>query len=239
MAERALLRAFAEHYPSAVFVEIGANDGVSHDPLRPHIAARDWTGVMVEPVPHVFARLVGNYGHLDRLALENVAIAERDGTLPFFHLAPSGDGEELPDFYDALGSFSREAVLSHADRIPDIEGRLVRREVPCLTFASLCARHRLDGLDLLLIDTEGHDARILEQVDLAALAPRLVIYEHFHLAGGERAACRARMEAAGYATMEEGLDTLCLRTGPDDALSAAWRGLRPAIRGVCAADPVP
>ena len=48
-----------------------------------------------------------------------------------------------------VGSFSREAVLSHGRRIPDIERLLVTTEVPCLTFASLCETHGVEEVDLL------------------------------------------------------------------------------------------
>ena len=64
--------------------------------------------------------------------LENVAIGERDGTLPFYHLAPVDDfeAEGLPQWYDGIGSFKREHVLKHVEYIPDIADRLVCTDVP-------------------------------------------------------------------------------------------------------------
>ena len=50
MAGPKLLDAFAQSFPQAFFVEIGANDGEQHDHLRPLILSRRWSGVMVEPV---------------------------------------------------------------------------------------------------------------------------------------------------------------------------------------------
>lgn len=231
LAGPALLEAFAAAHPRAVFVEIGANDGKQHDFLRPHILAREWRGVMVEPVPYVFERLRRNYGDIDRVALENLAIADRDGTAPFYHLAEA-DGherEQLPSWYDGIGSFSREAVLGHSAKIADLPRRLVQREVPTLTFATLCERHDLDRVDLLLIDAEGYDHELLRQIDLDAAGVRLLIYEHFHLSPADRAACRHQVQAAGYETMEEGFDTFCLRATVGDSLSSGWRDLRPGV----------
>jgi hypothetical protein len=117
--------------------------------------------------------------------------------------------------------------------MPDIEERLVEARVEALTFESLLARHDNPEVDLLVIDTEGHDARILDTIDLVRTRPRLIAYEHFHLARAEREACRARIEAAGYETLEEGFDTFCLDLA-DDALTRTWARLRPAVRGVSA-----
>jgi FkbM family methyltransferase len=233
-----LLDAFAERYPRAFFVEIGSNDGERFDHLRDLIRGREWRGIMVEPVPYVFARLQGNYGGSDRIALENAAIADRDGTLPLYHLREAGpdERERLPGWYDAIGSFSREAVLGHTREIPDIAERLVRTEVPCLSFESLCRKHGVERVDLLVTDTEGYDFDLLRNIDFDAHHPRLVVYEHFHLEPVEREACRDHMRDAGYETMEEGFDTWCLDTTADDGVTRAWRELRPALRGLSAAD---
>jgi FkbM family methyltransferase len=228
-----LLAAFAEANPRAVFVEVGSNDGEQHDHLRPHILAREWRGVMVEPVPYIFERLRRNYAGLDRVALENAAIADRDGQLPFFHLRDAGDEERaaLPDWYDGVGSFNREAILTHAPQMPDIAERIVELEVPALSFETLCERHDIGRPDLLVIDTEGHDWAIIESIDLPTRGPRLLVYEHFHLSAADRAACRAHLEAAGYETLEEGFDTICLQPAAD-AFTRRFRGMTPAVGGV-------
>jgi FkbM family methyltransferase len=227
-----LLRAFAESYPEAYFIEIGANDGEQWDHLRPFILSRQWRGIMVEPLPYAFERLRRNYDGLDRVALENVAIADDDGPLAFYYPGPLGAEEEVPEWYDGLGSRSRETLLRHADLIPDLERRIVRIQVPCMSFESLCSKHRVEKLDLLLIDTEGYEYEIVKRIDLEAHHPRVLVYEHSLLSSAERAQCRERVQRSGYATIEEAADTWCLDTGPDDRLSRKWRRLRPAQPGL-------
>jgi FkbM family methyltransferase len=235
LVARKLLRAFAEAYPRAVFVEIGSNDGEQHDHLQPLILSSAWRGVMVEPVPYVFERLRRNYRGVEGVSLENAAVADRDGALPFYYLREASAEERagLPDWYDGIGSFSREAVLSHASHIPDIEGRLVSEEVPSLTFESLCEKHGLSRVDLLLIDAEGYDWELIRTIDFERRAPRLLIYEHYHLGPREHAECRSYVEERGYETMEEGFDTFCLLPD-DDGLTRAWRRMRPALPGLVA-----
>ncbi len=233
-----IIRAFAECFPQATFVEIGANDGDKHDHLRPMILAHDWRGVMVEPVPYLFERLRVNYRGVPGVAVENSAVAASDGWLPFYHLAPSADyaREGLPYWYDGIGSLSREAVLAHGRLIADIESRLVVTRVPCLTFESLLVKHGLQNIDLLLTDTEGYDGELIQQIDFAVHRPALVIYEHYHLARADRLACRARMEEHGYLTMAEGFDTWCLSRDVDARLLRAWQRLEPALPEQCVED---
>lgn len=233
LAGRRLLGAFGDAYPEAVFVEVGSNDGEQHDHLRPLIASLAWRGVMIEPVPFVFERLRAKYSSIERVALENIAIGDRDGTMPFYHLreAAPGEREQLPPWYDGIGSFDRSHLSSHAGLVADLESRIVSTEVPTLTFESLCRRHRLQRIDLLAIDVEGYDARVLSQVDFAAHAPRLVVYEHYHLRPDELEASRRLLVEQGYELLEEGFDTWCLR--PDaDRLTEIWRALEPAVPGV-------
>jgi len=226
-----LIRAFADACPQAFFIEIGSNDGNQHDHLHPYILGRGWTGIMVEPVPYVFERLRRNYRAIDRVALENIAVGERDGELPFYYLRDAGEAERrtLPDWYDGIGSFSRETVLNHASHIPDVERRLVSRSVPTLTFESLCERHRVGRLDLLVIDTEGYDWRILRDIDFGRRRPQVLVYEHYHLSSEDQAECVEYLTSNGYQTMAEGFDTFCLADEVSGGLRSTWKSLRPGV----------
>jgi FkbM family methyltransferase len=202
------------------------------------IRERDWHGVMVEPVPYVFERLRAAYQGNARVSLENAAIADRDGRLPFYHLAKVEDYEQegLPRWYDGIGSFSADAVLSHSRAIPDIATRVVETEVEALTFDALCEKHGLESIDLVLIDAEGYDHVILASVDFRRYRPALVVYEHYHLAAGDRSACRELMRRQGYDTREEGFDTWCLREDAESFLTQTWLATRPGAPGLYAED---
>jgi FkbM family methyltransferase len=227
----AVIFEFARAYPRAVFIQVGANDGVYRDPLRDEIRARRWRGIMVEPVPHVFERLRATYDGNPRLILENAAIAEEDGVRMLYHLREIEPGDPaMPDWYDKLGSFHRDIVRKHARAIPDLDERLVAIEVPCLTFASLCSKHGIDSFDLVQIDTEGHDFEIVKLIDFDELRPRLVMYEHLHLDEATRGACSAHLSSQGYEQISDAVNTICLRTSDltkrDRSLHQLWLKLR-------------
>jgi hypothetical protein len=73
-------------------------------------------------------------------------------------------------------------------------------------------RHAISRLDLLVIDAEGWDWRILRQFDLKRVQPKLVLYEHQHLSASERAEAHQFLSEVGYgwAETKEG-DTLAWR----------------------------
>lgn len=220
-----VLAALAPRGRPKTFVQIGSNDAAHNDPLREFILMHGWRGIMVEPVPYVFDRLCRNYGHLRGLTFENVAIAEADGTRDFYYVRESAEAG-LPPWYDQLGSFSLETVLKHAEQIPGLRDRVVHQPVACRTFASLTRQHGVGIFDVLQIDTEGYDYRILRQVDLARHRPSLILYEHRHLPSEDATACMRLLDAAGYECrrLESG-DTICAHSGAlqAPALKSAWR----------------
>lgn len=210
-----VMEAMGKAYPDACFLQIGANDGALYDPMRRQIHRRRWRGIMVEPVPEIFARLQRNYRHLaPRIILENVAVSAHSGEQPFYHLAHESDpaAAGLPVWYHALGSFHKDVVLSHREHIPDIDDRLVERMVPCLTVKELCQRHGFQNVDIVQTDTEGHDYEILKLLDLEHLRPKLVLYEHHHLKAPDREAAHDLLRACGYEFFEYGYDTLAIHS---------------------------
>ena len=207
--ERAVHR-FGSAYPEAVFVQIGANDGDTADPLRLQIERWRWSGVMVEPVPFVFEKLRARYEGHPRIRLEMSAIADRTGVMPFYHLREALPGEKVWPWYHFLGSFRRDVVLKHADAVPDIEARIVETPVPCLTFEELCRRHELGAIDLLMMDTEGYDFEILKTIDFARWRPRMLVYESCHLSPADRQAAQGLLSGQGYRYFESGFDTAAL-----------------------------
>ncbi len=104
------------------------------------------------------------------------------------------------------------------------------RNVPCVTFDALCDKHGFDTVDLVQIDTEGHDFEVIKLIDLVRLAPRVLLYEHHHLGEQDRQACLAHLTAHGFEMIEYRYDTLALRTtragARDRPLLRLWAELR-------------
>jgi len=204
----ALLQDFATAFPDAFFLQIGANDGFTGDPLNPLIGRSDtrWRGLLVEPVAHLFAQLSQRYGNNPRLILEQAAIGETDGRATIYRLA-TRPGDSL--WLDQIPALDPDRLRESAAQFGMGERAPLAEEVPMLSVATLLQRHAITRLDLLVIDTEGYDWRILRQFDLARLRPRLILYEHQHLTADEQTNARRFLSEHDYESVptEEG-DTI-------------------------------
>lgn len=223
---------FGRSFPNASFIQVGANDGSMADPLRRQILKRKWSGIMIEPVPDIFSRLVANYRFRKKIILENVAIAAEPGERDFYSLRPVQDlrAAGLPAWYTGLGSFYKDIILSHKHLIPDIESRILTRKVPTTTFEVLCEKHGIRSVNLIQIDTEGYDYEVVKLIDFKKLRPQLLAYEHFHLSPEDRGACEALLHSYGYVTSAQWLDTLALHlpsiSPTQSSLLGAWKALQ-------------
>lgn len=172
--------------PDALFVQIGSNDGLQNDPLHKVLEKREsWIGLFVEPVPYLFDRLRRNYGDSPRYKFANVAVNSGEAAT-FYWVDPSAKRNipDLPYWYDQLGSFNRNHILNHLDGV--LEPYIVSREIEGVTLADLLNREGIRSIDVLHIDTEGWDWRILSQLDLEKFDPQVVLYEHGHLRAHEK-----------------------------------------------------
>lgn len=201
-----IFRTFGAEPRGLRFVQIGANDGLHGDPLYPFVARYEWTGVMVEPVPATFAALQRRHGGNPRIRLVQAAVDAQPGRRVIYSV--DDPHAKLPGFVHAIASFHRDHLLSFSQLVPDIARHIVEQEVPCQTLAQILADAGFDQLDILQIDTEGHDDVVLAQVDLAQVRPRVIQFEHTHLPSPRLVDCLLRLREAGYAFSLEGRD-LC------------------------------
>jgi FkbM family methyltransferase len=160
-------------------IDVGACVGAISMPFL----AENWQAVLFEPDQRCHARLAAlAESHPGQIRIEYAAVtADRDGTVPF-HIAGA----------PGLSGMSQSPFAA------DLE----TREVRALALAPYIARNRLDDVDFLKIDAEGHDLAILDGVDFGRIAPRLVMVEFGdQFAGQDRAAIEAalqRMKSRGY-----------------------------------------
>jgi FkbM family methyltransferase len=223
-----LLHALQRDCRDPFFVQVGACEGAIGDPLGYFMRVARWRGILVEPVPYLAERIRANCGDLPNVTLEHAAIAPEEGERVFHYLEPSERGESdlRPEIYKTLGSFRRENLERHAHYIARFEERVVSRPVRCLPLDALCRKHGVTRLDLLFCDAEGYDHEVLKTLDLARTPPRLVVWEHQHLSAEDDAACRRRLEQAGYRLCRLAKDSAALRgDAQDGALGAAFARL--------------
>jgi hypothetical protein len=116
----------------------------------------------------------------------------------------------LPAWVNGMASLHLDVLMNHKWAIPDIEDYIVKEQIRCITLDSLLKKHRVERLDLLAIDTEGHDFEVIKQVDFARLRPQVITYEHKHLSKVDRRDCEALLHLHNYQVSRQLGNTLAI-----------------------------
>ena len=157
------------------FVQIGANDGKMDDPIHDFVLKnrRLLRGIVVEPLPDVFAELEHTYRHCPTITPVNVAIHATEEEMVLHRVDPAKI-RGLPVWAKGIASFDP----NHHARIGIPTDCIIKERVRCVPLDRLLLEHGVTKIDLLQIDTEGHDAAIISAIDFDALTPCMIRFEH-------------------------------------------------------------
>lgn len=197
-----------------VFVKVGANDGITGDPVSEVLLADErWKGLLIEPAPPCFQRLVANFGNSPRFAMEQVAIGKTNGEAAFYFVDPAAAKEipGLPSWFDQLGSFDRNHIVKHLGGL--LEPFIIEQRVPVRRLADVLRSNGIHAVHLLQIDTEGYDFELLKTLDLAAEAPSAIYIEHRHLGKADRIAMLQMLRDHNYRVDDCGGDYFAVHCG--------------------------
>lgn len=196
--------------PSVFFVQVGSNDGVQGDPIHDLIVSREnWSGIFIEPIDFLFQRLRKNYGEAGRFIFENVAIGTEKGTKTFYYVSEKARTElDLPYWHDQLGSFDKAHITRALGE--QMSPYIVEEDIECLPLQDVFDRNRVEAIDLIHIDTEGFDYKVLSQLDLERYKPSIILFEH-HLLSDEEFVSARKLLRGAYRLLEYGNDTLAIR----------------------------
>jgi FkbM family methyltransferase len=202
-----------EHFSQrsrVAFVQIGAFDGVAGDPIRPLMLANDcWTGVMVEPQPDAFERLKRNYAaQSQRLKFLNAAISDEPGERTLFYISEAEkEALGLPNWAREIPSFDPKHLSKHFP-----QAKLARHSVRTTTFEEAASLLPAGAVDVVVIDTEGHERAIVDTINLDLHHVKFVMFEHKHLSGNDRRAVEGKLQEHGFSLKRFDRDTVAWRT---------------------------
>jgi FkbM family methyltransferase len=145
--------------PGTPVLAIGAMDGKRFDPLWDFIRDREWRAVLVEPTAAMFSALTRNYANCPFVRCARLAIVENDGPVKMYRIRPEAVSAGLiGDWALGLSSVSLDSTLKFYPELVETE------TVDGSTFRTFAAQYEINRVDVLQIDTEGHDYAVLKQI---------------------------------------------------------------------------
>lgn len=164
-------------------IQVGANDGLRGDPARKIILKNKCEAILIEADPICFQALKNNYRHLKnrKISFKNVAVfPDTQEQLRFFSLSEEFR-KHLPKKKQVIlsrkASTNKELLIEYLGKAgfedPEklIEAQNVKGEKLNAIFSDYFVPN------ILIIDTEGLDWKIIESIDFDKYKPDLIYFE--------------------------------------------------------------
>ena len=185
------------------FVQVGANDGVRFDSLYSKVTAHRCAGLVIEPLPDLFARLKANYADYPSVVAVNKAIHSGAQRMTMYR-ASQRAVDSLAEWMSGIASFDRRHLVKHG--VP--ESHIIEESVECDSLMNILESKSFLDANVLQVDVEGYDAEIIGGIDFSRFKPRLLKYEHKNLAVESRNLTEQRLRSVGYKIWRGAEDTV-------------------------------
>lgn len=153
------------------FCDIGANDGITFSNSY-NLVKNGWSGICVEPTSEAFERLQRLHQDNAKVQVVKCAITEKDGETWLIV-----NGSHYTDDVGLLSIVCGEYFDPNQPIPKDVYNWQRYEKVQTLSFQSLLQKISSNKIDLISIDAEGYDLRILSQIDLNKHQTKMVIVE--------------------------------------------------------------
>ena len=155
-------------------IQIGANDGLKFDYINKYIKIFTYNS-LVEPVKDHFEDLKKNYKDFNNIIFENIAISVRD-QIQYLYKVDKSKIDRYDEHISGINSFEIKHLKIHGVKSSDI----VKEKVQTENISNLINKH-FTTLDLLLIDAEGYDGFILNDLFETSNFRPIIISEYVHI----------------------------------------------------------
>lgn len=217
----AILDRWARETNEFKFIQVGANDGYTNDPVYKYVRLYDWEGLLIEPQKEVFENeLKETYKGFDNITLINAAIDAENGTKKLYKIGFSNS-----KWATGLSSFNKEMVekqyergyvkqcaMEAGEKLPEKRSDYITTEtIKTITFDQLINISDFSEIDGLFIDAEGYDYDLLTMFDFATYEPGLIMFEHQHMTRKEEWKLIDKLQDIDYSIFRGNYNTLAHR----------------------------
>ena len=161
------------------YIEIGSNNFDTCMPL----AENGWKGVMIEPVPEIYAEMKRRTSGLHILPL-NIAISDYDGEIDFAVPNLIDAPIEKSGWVRGIGHVIHKNNKTETGlgllELGNVKQHNKTIKITCLKLDTLIKELNIKQIDYLKLDTEGHELNIIESYSWG-IRPSFIKLETVHL----------------------------------------------------------
>ncbi|MDP4933343.1 MAG: FkbM family methyltransferase [Salibacteraceae bacterium] len=202
-----------------VFVfQVGANDGITHDPIHKFVKRDQWSGILLEPQKYVFEKFLKPiYAKNKGVIPVNAAIGYEDGEATLYRIAFSNkrwatglasfDKSSLQALFDD-GTILKRTIKTGETFPKEASNQIAQDQIKTYSPSSLINQYQVTKIDLLMIDAEGFDFEVIKMFDMNLVKPASIIFERTHLSAEERKECDDLLTRHGYQFKDINANTL-------------------------------
>ena len=140
--------------------------------------------LLVEPVPHNVVEIKKNLNNLDGIIIEQVALSDKNETRNFYFVKNTSIHKLKKHWSSGIGSFKKQHLLDHKSKRFKIEEEDIDKiSIEAIRFKDLVDKYKINQIDKLLVDVEGSEFAILNDIDLSSVNVKKIIFEYKHFDG--------------------------------------------------------
>jgi FkbM family methyltransferase len=148
-----------------VFVDIGAADGINNSNTK-KLIENGWCGLLVEPTPINYNRLLELHSNNDSIIIENCGCGDIT-TDSIFYIDNNDDFHQISTFLEEQKKGCEDYYKCTFDEI----------NLKVYNTTELLVKHNLTNIDFISIDTEGYDEKVLLGIDFNKINVNLICVE--------------------------------------------------------------
>ena len=140
--------------------------------------------LLVEPVPHNVEAIKKNLNKLEGIKIEQVALSDKNETRNFYFVKNTSIHKLKKHWSSGIGSFNKQHLLDHKSKRFKIEEEDIDKiSIEAIRFKDLVDKYQINQIDKLLVDVEGSEFAILNDIDLNSVNIKKIIFEYKHFDG--------------------------------------------------------
>lgn len=186
-------------------VQIGANDGVRFDELDEFINEYKIQSLLVEPIKSNFEKLKIKYYDVDFVKLENSAILINE-QVSYLYKVDNNHLIHYDNHIPGITSFDKNHLLKHGVK----KKHIIKEKVNSINIKELLNKYNIKNLDLLYIDAEGYDGKIVIDFLMNTNLKPIIIFEYIHINNETFNTLLLKLNEANYKIFSINENTFCI-----------------------------